>query len=361
MQITLFSLFMSVVWSSVLVVFNYFCRKKHFFIRQLGITNVLFLYLFSIVRMLVPYEFSFTRVIHSKGPVSSLCTNAYINDAGTMQVPVLTVFTIVWAAGSAVLLVRFICQYRKAMKTFSGYDVCKEEQCRRIFQRISGETKYRMKINIRCSDDIMIPMGVGLLHKSIILPEKVYSDSELYHILRHEYTHFQNRDLILKMLGYIYWCIFWWNPAVYLLKRDLAQILEIKCDLDVTKDMEHKEKAEYLTTIVTVMKNARAGRRQKAFYGTAALVFQNCESELVERFKIVSGSSGLKRENFVFTGAWFLMIGILVFASYSFVIHPDYETPKEETAAVSGKSNGISGSYQIERVNDKYYVHFNDK
>ena len=46
MQITLFSLFMSVVWSSVLAAFNYFCRKKHYFIRQLGITNILFLYLF---------------------------------------------------------------------------------------------------------------------------------------------------------------------------------------------------------------------------------------------------------------------------------------------------------------------------
>lgn len=55
------------------------------------------------------------------------------------------------------------------------------------------------------------------------------------------------------------------------------------------------------------------------------------------------------------------MIGILFFASYSFVIHPDYEAPEEETAAVSGKSNGISGGYQIERVDDKYYVHFHDK
>ncbi len=67
MQITFFSLFMSVIWSSVLAVFNYLCRKKHFFIRQLGITNILFLYLFSVIRMIVPYEFSFTRVIPPQG------------------------------------------------------------------------------------------------------------------------------------------------------------------------------------------------------------------------------------------------------------------------------------------------------
>ena len=71
MQITLFSLLMSVVWSSALAVFNYICRKKHFFVRQIGVTNVLFLYLFSMARMMIPYKFSFTRVIHSKGPVSN--------------------------------------------------------------------------------------------------------------------------------------------------------------------------------------------------------------------------------------------------------------------------------------------------
>ena len=86
MQITLFSLFMSVLWSSVLAAFNYFCRKKHFFIRQLGMTNVLFLYLFSIVRMLVPYKFSFTRVIPSQGAISDVYRGVCTNKIGTTQI-----------------------------------------------------------------------------------------------------------------------------------------------------------------------------------------------------------------------------------------------------------------------------------
>lgn len=65
MQITLFSLFMSVIWSGALVVFNHFCRKNPFLIRQLGITNLLCLYLFPVLRMILPCEFSFTRVIYS--------------------------------------------------------------------------------------------------------------------------------------------------------------------------------------------------------------------------------------------------------------------------------------------------------
>lgn len=358
MQITLFSLIMSVVWSSVLAAFNYFCRKKHYFIRQLGITNILFLYLFSIVRMLVPYKFSFTRVIPSKGAFSDLCRGVYTNNIGTAQISPLSLLAIVWAVVSAALLVRFFVQYLKAMHEFSACRIREDEQCRRVFQRVLNHSSKRLKVRIRDNACINIPMGVGVFQKSIILSEETYTDSELYYILRHEYTHFLNRDLVLKILIHIYWCIFWWNPAIYLLKRDFAQILEIKCDLDVTENMANQEKVGYLTTIVTLLKKAEIKREQRTFYGTTALVAKNYESEIIERFKIVSASYGLKRRNLVFTGSWFLVFGMLVILSYSFVIQPDYGTAEDGSAA--GKQ-AVDRPYYIECIDDKYYVHFGEE
>lgn len=358
MQITLFSLFMSVIWSSVLAAFNYFCRKKHYFIRQLGITNILFLYLFSIVRMLVPYKFSFTRVIPSKGAFSDLCKGAYANNIGTARISPLSMLAIAWAIVSAALLVRFLIQYMKAMHEFSVYRICEDEQCQRVFQRVLNHSSKQMKVRIRSSASVSIPMGAGVFRKSIILPEETYTDSELYYILRHEYTHFQNRDLVLKILIHIYWCIFWWNPAIYVLKRDFAQILEIKCDLDVTDNMANKEKAGYLTTIVTLLKNAEIKREQKLFYGTTALVARNYESEIIERFKIVSASAGFKRRNLIFTGSWFLVFGMLIILSYSFVIQPDYGTP-ESGGAAGGQA--VDRPYYIECIDDTYYVHFGEE
>ena len=163
-----------------------------------------------------------------------------------------------------------------------------------------------MNIAVRSSAHVKIPMGAGIFRKSILLPEETYSDSELYYILRHEYTHFQNRDLAVKILIHIYGCVFWWNPAIYLLKRDLAQVLEIKCDLDVTARMGNRHKAEYLSTIVAMLRNAGTRRKEKAFYGATALVSKDYESEIIERFKLVSASYGHKRKNALFTGSWFL-------------------------------------------------------
>lgn len=359
MQITLYSILMSVIWSSILAVFNYFCRKKQFFIRQLGITNLLVLYLFSVVRMIVPYHFSFAKVIHSEGVLADLYKSAYVEKIGTTHMSWLSIFAIIWAAVSAVLITRFICQYMKAMKEVSAYEICEDEQCKRVFRQVLDKSKRQMRINIRKSVYVNIPMGVGIFKKTIILPRESYSDSELYYILRHEYTHFQNRDLMIKILMHIYRCIFWWNPAVYLLERDLAQILEIKCDLDVTDHMENRNKAEYLSTIVTMLKNAEAKRDEKVFYGTTALVSRSYESEIIERFKIVSASYGNKKSA-VFTGSWFLIFGMLSFISYSFVIQPDAKALANRTVTESLSETAAGNAYSIMCVDGTYYVYFTD-
>ncbi len=363
MQITFFSLFMSVIWSSSLAVFNHFCRKKHFFIRQLGITNILFLYLFSMIRMIVPYEFSFTRVIAPQGAFHKIYDKIYTNSQQTTQISLHSVFITIWIAVSVVLIARFICQYATSMKKFSTYSIREDEQCRRIFNRVLNVSKSQLKIDIRSSSDINIPMGMGIFRNHyILLPEEEYNDSELYYILRHEYTHFQNRDLLIKILIHIYSCIFWWNPAIYLLKRDLAQILEIKCDLDVTDHMANQNKVQYLTTIVSMLKNAGAKRKEKAFYGTTALVSKNYESDIIERFKLVSASSTYKKKNILFTSSWFLIFSMLIFLSYSFVIRPDYRISADELQIDAEMTDSLkSTTYTIECVGDTYYVHFRNQ
>lgn len=362
MQIPFFSLFMSVLWSSALAIFNYFCRKKHFFIRHLGITNVLFLYLFSIARMIIPYNFSFSRAIPSPEVFDHLYKNAYANKTGSAPLSTFCILAAVWAGVSAVLILKFIFQYHKSMTKFSTYSIWDGAQCRRVFGRVLNTSRREIRLSIRRSEDIQIPMGAGIFQKSIILPNQPYSDRELYAILRHEYTHFQNRDLLIKMLIHIYRCIFWWNPILYLLERDLAQMMEIKCDLDVTGHMKNQEKAGYLATIVAVLKQAEPKRPGNAFFTTTAFVARNYESEIIERFQIVSTNRGKQKRNLLFTGSWFLAFCMLIFLSCSFVIRPVYAMPIHGTTAGQKASETAAGHlYRIRCVDGIYHVYFREQ
>jgi len=111
MQITFFSFFISVIWSSVLVIITFLCRKKHFFIKQFGIVSLLLLYLFCGVRMVVPFEFSFTKVLAFKGIFSDIYKNIGLRKIEPFNISILTILFAIWLIISAVLITRFVYQY----------------------------------------------------------------------------------------------------------------------------------------------------------------------------------------------------------------------------------------------------------
>ena len=51
MHLTEFSMLMAILWSSVIIVFNYLCGRKQPILRQFGIRSLLALYLLSALRM----------------------------------------------------------------------------------------------------------------------------------------------------------------------------------------------------------------------------------------------------------------------------------------------------------------------
>ena len=137
-----------------------------------------------------------------------------------------------WLAGA--LAAAFFFSYRylrsirkvKALKRFLPVDSVTEK----VFAEVQGGIGRRIPTELCMCPGLDIPFGIGVFQKRIFLPDKEYSESELFYILKHEYTHFCNHDLVVKMLVNLFCCVFWWNPFVYLLQNDITEILELKCD-----------------------------------------------------------------------------------------------------------------------------------
>lgn len=79
-------------------------------------------------------------------------------------------------------------------------------------------------------------MVYGFFTPKIYMPKIHFSDEELYYILSHEYYHFLNRDIWIKLFIYIICSIFWFNPFIHILKTNLIHMLEIRCDNKVISD-----------------------------------------------------------------------------------------------------------------------------
>lgn len=350
MRITVFSFLMSMLWSSGWILLVHVCRKKPSLIRRFGTKKILFFYVLSVLRMLLPCEFFFARQFPSRGVLQELEQGIRIHEEKTVHALLLSMLFFVWLGVSAALFVRFFCRYLKSAQACARCGMG-EQRYQRKLQRILNENKSQMKFFVRCSKHVGVPMGFGIFQKSILLPEKDYSDEELYFVLLHEYTHFKNGDLLIKCLVQILCCVCWWNPAVYLLKKDLSQILEIQCDLDVTERIQDVDKAKYLMTIVSVLKNASQKRRADVFCGAAALVARNRQSETVERFQIVSMDGVVKNRAKVFTAAWAAALLLFLAVSYAFAAQPDGQSLKAVHMAEESSFVNVMKSTRVNYVN----------
>ena len=132
-------------------------------------------------------------------------------------------------------------------------------------------------------------------------------------------------------------CIFWWNPVVYLLSKDLEQTLEMKCDIAATKGISRKEKAEYLRTIVNVMKQCT---ETKAIpYVSTALCKSESGLDIKERFEMVIHAD-TKRSNTGFSLVMLFICTSIFVISYIFIPQPAFASPESfEPNAIDFDSN----------------------
>lgn len=335
MNVSVFSLLMSVLWSSLIILVAHLLRRKAFFLRRVGAPVLVVFYLLSVGRMVLPVEFPFSREVPLRSwfstAVQAVCIEEHqLGDFGWTWAQAACVC---WAAVGIILLLWFSFRYWRAVRRMTQ-SLARDPLAEEILQSIRKESKRSLKVQVFRTEQASTPMGVGIFRRKIILPCGEIPAQELEYILRHEYTHFLHGDLWVKLLTQVYCCLFWWNPLVYLLRRDLPQILEIRCDMAVTKDYTVSQKAEYLQTIVNSLK--RMGKERdtsRQFLVSARLLASEDSLSLVERFRLISGGQEPRR---LMTASLVTGALCLLFVSYLFIFQSAYDPDMEDVFTEDG-------------------------
>ncbi len=232
---------------------------------------------------------------------------------------------LLWGAVSCILLVRHFWHCHRSYAQIRKHAAPCGAQADRVLEVVQSKFSKPQKISLYTMPEIDIPFCVGIFRKAILIPQKGYTKDELYYILLHESTHLRNGDTAIKFIVSIFCCIFWWNPVVYLIKADLEQTLEIRCDTTAVREMQKTEKAAYLRTIVNAMRDA-ATSSKPVYYTATALVHSEHGKQIKERFAAVLSSSSKpvqKLPQLLVTLSCVLMLGL----SYILLPQPAYEAP----------------------------------
>lgn len=170
-------------------------------------------------------------------------------------------FLLGWLAAALGLLIyrsgRYFLKRRRLLAC------CLEEKTgtgREALDRLCGEMGIRRRVRLfRCPD--VSPVSMGLFCPVIILPEEL-EDKKGEMVLRHELAHIKNCDVLLFMLIGLVTAVHWFNPAVYLLRREWRRISELDCDREAVSGYGLEERRAYAMMLVEESsKPGSAGRK----------------------------------------------------------------------------------------------------
>ncbi len=328
MQITVFSFLTSLICFCLF--FSFFLLiKRTSYIMANGVFLAFALITLCFIRLTFSFEFPFAVIISSTTVLPAIMSffRTRLFALWGMQITVTTVVAAIWAAVSAVLLLKLavnLVQYRKML---NGLAAMPNPAVERIMSELVFKTKPRQKYRLICSEAVATPTVSGFFSPTICLPALSFSESELNAILAHEWTHFRYGDTWSKLLFFIARALLWWNPLLHVLYKDLDQMLEVRCDINNTYACNDIEKVKYLESILHIIKKTEeAGQKQPV--SSVAFIGNSRSESIKQRFNVVLGYkkrlSGSKR---IITCC--AMTAVLML-SYCFVVQAAFAPPDNE-------------------------------
>lgn len=358
MIFTVYTFILSLIWCNLFILAAALLRRKKNFLYSYGLAPLAALLVASLLRLAVAIELPYTKIIRSYEILPAyLCFIRVKISVGGLVFSRSSALIFIWIIVSFVLVSRIIIRQIALNRKISKLSHVHDPKLIYIANRIIFSSRPKQKFNLIVSTDVDIPMITGLFTPTILFPAISVSDEDLEYIMQHEWNHFLHKDLWIKLLVEVVCAVFWWNPFVYVLRKDLNLILEIHSDLKITSGLDEQGRLKYLTSALNVMKNARL-RSVNVLGNSLSLAGDAKGGNLEQRFKMVLASP--QKFSKKYASILSAIIVCALFFSYAFVIQgagppedvEDYAYSNESTYLVDNRD----GTYTMHTGNNELII-----
>lgn len=191
MQISVFSVLMTILWSSILIALFYFWRTKTGLLHICSISTVILLYLFCAIRIALPIELPWTHEVSGGAVYRGIHSILFFNTVGPVRF--FELLLAIWLIEIAYHLAKYLIEYHSVMRYIRSIPKAESEEGRKILE----ELDKGKRIEVLKTSAVKSPCCIGIFRKRILLPDKEYGKDELRYILLHEYAHLCNNDILL--------------------------------------------------------------------------------------------------------------------------------------------------------------------
>ncbi len=205
--------------------------------------------------------------------LDNVLPEVFTSQTGWMQA-----VSLIWIIGTFVLIFSYVVHYviyRLLLKRRGT------NYTRRLQKEIPINLANRKKVNILVDPKCKTPYVIGFLKPIIVLPCREYDEKELEILLIHEIAHIKRHDTLLIFCAYLAIAMHWFNPASYIIYRNLRKDLELCCDYEALQGKDKKYRYEYCSAI---LKEISVSEQKNYVLGTG---FSDSKSTLKRRFDLV--------------------------------------------------------------------------
>ena len=189
------------------------------------------------------------------------------------------------------------------------------------------------------SSHIVVPQCAGFRYPDVIFPYVLedMSDERVCYILKHEILHYLHHDVWINVAVEILCCLLWWNPAVYLLQYTVSNLLELRCDSNVCKDLSSEQIEEYSQTLIAVFRTQnKAERKRPLFSGLLGGLTRAARNhDVTRRFERITNAIKKKPQQRWVSVVAFVIVCASFLGSYTVTFQTIGFPPEEEVGTVT--------------------------
>jgi len=336
------------ITGSIFILFIHFLLKDTSFLLRTGLGFFAVCTLLCVLRLFTPLEFSpLLHKIEYPGWVSGLIRPRYLFHTEIPAEYALIAFSLMV---SFILLCRYLFRTAKISRTLFSHST-EDPEAESLLHTIDDNCGIR----VRRTELIKGPVIIGVRRPVIYLPEMELSVMNLSDILRHEYTHWKRHHLPIKILIQLVTILFWWNPCIYILARDLSHIIEMICDEYAMNRYDKMEKVHYMSTLIHCLRRS-SGHGSSAEPKICGMGFVSSGSGRSTKqrvsYHLNKAASASRRRvgvSLLYALAFCWMIG-----SYFIIFVPAYTPDKQQLYSEETEA------YLVEKADGTYEFHFGE-
>jgi beta-lactamase regulating signal transducer with metallopeptidase domain len=163
-----------------------------------------------------------------------------------------------WSIGFAGFMLSIAIRWILFERRIARSSVQPPVELSRMLDALRDELGVSRRIELRVCSDPLGPAMMGIMRPMLILPEAIVQQPwvELRPLLAHEIIHLRRGDMLVALLQLASGAIWWFNPLVWGMNRQITRARELCCDAEVICDLPCP-RADYAQMLIHVLRLRR--------------------------------------------------------------------------------------------------------